>query len=547
MSRRKALARAKQHWVYSIDDLMALFGAHRNTITNWRNAGLQPVDDHQPLLFKGSEVSRFHADRKLKNRHRQLPGEFKCLSCKEHVLPDIKTVTLHYQDSQTPAARAMCPECGMWITKWLNGTECERFQKCIDTKSSLQSLHEGKDDFRPEIVKVAAPEQGLVIPSNERVIHLYLKTRLDLSPKSLDQHVSAIRDLERFAAPLPFSRLRDKTIQEYRLDLIAKGDPEAAEPQSRSTLTHRAAFVRTFLDWLCKQDGYRSLPETLSDNLKLGRQHTATFHVPEPRAFATIEQAAQLVNAYPGQSLIDRRGRAIIALAYLASARVDSVSSYLFGHLDIDKRTLDQNPVQARIKNHKSQITRFFPIGEPFERVVREYVEEMRRLGLRPDDALFPPDRDLHRVATWRLPGRARIKPWKTSKSVSELFIRACQIAGLPHFSPHSVKDTLALAQDMIARTEEERKAWSFNMAHGDKNVTVRSYAKMTAARRDVAFESFEQRSGFTSEDLDEILAYHNHELHPCTPEFARAEAKAEKYKRERRARNKHWDPKRND
>ena len=61
--------RVKLHRNYTVDEAAMLFRVHKNTVRNWLEAGLQPVDDRRPILILGRELSRFlHARREHARR-----------------------------------------------------------------------------------------------------------------------------------------------------------------------------------------------------------------------------------------------------------------------------------------------------------------------------------------------------------------------------------------------------------------------------------------------------------------------------------------------
>ncbi len=94
MSRSYGAVRPKRNLVYSVEDVLTLYDITRNTLTNWLKAGLRPVDERRPQLFRGAELTRFHADRALSNRQHLRAGEFKCTRCKARVVPNIGTLQI---------------------------------------------------------------------------------------------------------------------------------------------------------------------------------------------------------------------------------------------------------------------------------------------------------------------------------------------------------------------------------------------------------------------------------------------------------------------
>ena len=66
MAARRVNPRAvKLHRSYSVPELAACFGVHKNTVRHWQRDGLKPIDGGRPLLFQGAVVRAFLSTRRL--------------------------------------------------------------------------------------------------------------------------------------------------------------------------------------------------------------------------------------------------------------------------------------------------------------------------------------------------------------------------------------------------------------------------------------------------------------------------------------------------
>ncbi len=72
---------AKTHRCYDVAQLVKLYDCHRNTISNWVEAGLRSIDDKYPRLFHGSTLKAFHSERRKKRKRPCGPGQVYCLVC----------------------------------------------------------------------------------------------------------------------------------------------------------------------------------------------------------------------------------------------------------------------------------------------------------------------------------------------------------------------------------------------------------------------------------------------------------------------------------
>ena len=107
--------------VYTVNEVMCLFGVSRNTISNWVGEGLSPSDTKIPRLFQGAELARFHRAR-ARPRRPVGPGEVFCLGCRSGVLPQIMS-----DEGASPGAvgggSGMCPRCRARVSLLLPATD----------------------------------------------------------------------------------------------------------------------------------------------------------------------------------------------------------------------------------------------------------------------------------------------------------------------------------------------------------------------------------------------------------------------------------------
>ena len=76
MSKRHPNPRlAKIHRNYTVEDVAAVFGVHRNTVREWVKRGLPTSDDRRPMLILGADLVAFLRARRVKNKRTCQPGE----------------------------------------------------------------------------------------------------------------------------------------------------------------------------------------------------------------------------------------------------------------------------------------------------------------------------------------------------------------------------------------------------------------------------------------------------------------------------------------
>lgn len=101
--------RAKARFVYSLEDTCSLYGVNKNTPTNWQKAGLRPIDEKSPKLFKGSGLNRFCDLRRQNSKRPCGPLELFCIGCKSPVLPRRSTFRFDPPGQFRSWVHGVCP------------------------------------------------------------------------------------------------------------------------------------------------------------------------------------------------------------------------------------------------------------------------------------------------------------------------------------------------------------------------------------------------------------------------------------------------------
>ena len=520
MSRGYGSVRPKANRVYSVLQVLELYKICRNTLSNWIAAGLSPVDAGSSQLFRGAELQWFHEQRASGPGRPLHPGEFKCLRCKARVVPEANVTTLEHRQGRSPWAHSVCPDCGGKLPKILNETTYDRLQKCLASNASLHTLGEREGALPACIGTKPMLARPRYLSENERIINEYQIFAGRYHAKTLDAHLAAIRDFEAFSQ---FKALRNTTpadADRYRGYLI-NGRHQGL---SRSTIRHSAAYMRVFFAWLVEQKGCRRTNKTICDYFKLPKGYLANAIQPEPRAFLAAEDLSRIVTKMPTSTPIEIRDRAIVVGSFVFGTRSNATASLRLGSVDLQRKMVRQDAEVVRVKNGKSQTTRWFPLGRDIEQIIIDWVEQQIRLGYGPEDALFPADTDLRSTMGLSVPGRHTVEPWKTDQGVRRAFHLGCASAGLPYFNPHSARHYLISIRDEHCKTAEQRKAWSYNLGHENEKITEANYAKMTDRRRNEIFDKLVMGHVETEDEKDLLLQYYEHRLVPGTFEFEQAE-----------------------
>lgn len=101
----------KLNRTYDASQLAACCGVHKNTVLNWRGAGLEPIDSSKPIVFHGSVVREFLKKRNANRKQPCGPGKLYCLRCREPRPPALGLVEYVTLTPKTGNLKAFCGTC----------------------------------------------------------------------------------------------------------------------------------------------------------------------------------------------------------------------------------------------------------------------------------------------------------------------------------------------------------------------------------------------------------------------------------------------------
>ena len=494
----------KSHRVYTVEDIKLLYGVCSNTVSNWVGEGLVASDLKRPLVFRGAMIKYFHAQRMARLTVNLRPGEFKCMSCKAAVFPDVKTVAQHQSATDRTMHSAVCPDCGAAVWKLSNAADCDIIEDCRNPNMTRQRLYEENDQVLGGIGNSPTICPPTMFLRNDRIISKWQIYAGRFDEKTIDAYLATLRYCEEVTGGQSFVAFSTSDAAKVRDDLKRRVRKDAEDTLSTSTIRHRASHLRSFFTWLLKQDEGAQLPKDLPDYFELPKAAFADALPKEVKQFPSIQEAEEMLQAMPSKSLVDRRSRAIFAVSFLAALRADTVISLQLKHVDVAGRRIIQDGSAVRAKNGKSAHIFWFPIPKCFEEEVIGWMTTLEEIGFCEDDALFPHADWL--AALWKLKAqRSYLVPvMETKHAVSAAFALASKDRSTK-YSPHSAKHTIGAMRDEKRMTHEQRRAWSENMGHESERITETHYAKFSDERRFEVLESIaENEEVFERELTDE-------------------------------------------
>ena len=107
----------KIHRTYSVEEMAALFGIHKNTVRHWLGNGLATIDRQRPLLVHGRELKAFLKANRTRNKVTTPPGHIYCLRCRVPKRPLGGAVTYRELTTGRGDLAGSCPDCGAGLNR----------------------------------------------------------------------------------------------------------------------------------------------------------------------------------------------------------------------------------------------------------------------------------------------------------------------------------------------------------------------------------------------------------------------------------------------
>jgi len=319
---------------------------------------------------------------------------------------------------------------------------------------------------------------------NERLKRRFLEYRKyagQLSEKTLDREIAALERFDVWNGRKDFARFHIQQAMDFRTHLETCTST-TGKPLGKSTMRAILATMREFTLWLSQQDGFRSrIKAADADYFKLSRRDEAEARAAPPRPAPSINQAKRALGLMPSATPQQQRDKAMFALLCLTGIRGGALVSLKIKHVDLQEKSVKQNPREVATKFGKA-IDTFFAKGfEEAETALENwmrYLDETAFFG--PDDPLFP----ITAIATKSNEGFTaqgfHRRHWQGTEPVRKIVRAAFDAAGLPNFGPHAFRHMLARHAAQHCTSVAELVATSQNLGHTDVLTTLRSYGQIS-------------------------------------------------------------------
>ncbi|MGY3437378.1 MULTISPECIES: tyrosine-type recombinase/integrase [unclassified Marinovum] len=216
----------------------------------------------------------------------------------------------------------------------------------------------------------------------------------------------------------------------------------------------------------------------------MSRRDEAEARAAPSRPAPSVKQAKRALELMPATTPRGMGDKAIFALSCLMGIRAGALVSLRIKHVNLDEKSVTQNPRKVATKFGKRIDTFFaqgFPEAEAALAAWATYLDEDALDG--PDDPLFPATAIVpHSNTGFAAEGFVR-RSWKSTEPVRKIVNDAFSAANLHRSGPHAFRHMLARHAAKKYTSVAELVATSLNLGHTDVLTTLGRYGQFSRER----------------------------------------------------------------
>jgi hypothetical protein len=134
----------KSHRSYTVDETARLLSVHKNTVRQWKKAGLPTIDDKRPVLIRGRELIAFLQVRRARRKRPCRAGQMYCVRCRCSQFPAAGMVEQKPLNGKVVNARGICPDCNSMMHRCVSISKVEQFIEKADITFPQALRHIGE-------------------------------------------------------------------------------------------------------------------------------------------------------------------------------------------------------------------------------------------------------------------------------------------------------------------------------------------------------------------------------------------------------------------
>lgn len=220
----------------------------------------------------------------------------------------------------------------------------------------------------------------------------YLKEAMRRDEASIDQVAKALARFEEATGHKDFKKFHREQAKAFKRRLDTEKNARTGKPLTRATVHSTLSALRAFFIWLAGQPGYKSkIGYGDADYFNLSEKEVRIAKATREKPVPTLEQVHHVLATMPAEADIEKRNRALIALALLTGARGGALASLKLKYVDLEQGCVHQDAREVKTKASKTFTTWFCPVGGEALQIFTDWCEHLRtKLLWGDDDPLFP-------------------------------------------------------------------------------------------------------------------------------------------------------------
>ncbi len=138
---------AKIHRSYTVEEVAALYGVHKNSVRQWVKHGLAVCDNQRPMLILGSDLRNFLFQKRTKNKCPLKANEIYCLKCRKGKVPAEGIADYEPITATGGNMVGICPDCESMMYRRISLTQIDQIQGklAITLPQALKHINESAE------------------------------------------------------------------------------------------------------------------------------------------------------------------------------------------------------------------------------------------------------------------------------------------------------------------------------------------------------------------------------------------------------------------
>jgi integrase/recombinase XerD len=153
--------------------------------------------------------------------------------------------------------------------------------------------------------------------------------------------------ISRFESYNPYREFKAFHLEQaigFKRHLASQKHHLTGKPLSLSTMNGAVRHLKTFIEWLSQEAGYKShIKYSDAQYFNLSEKDTRTAKAKRQQYVATIEQIKYVLSVMPCNTPIEKRDRTLMAFTLLTGARNSAIASMKLKHVDFKADTVYQD------------------------------------------------------------------------------------------------------------------------------------------------------------------------------------------------------------